>query len=529
MKVKSFRRIFLISALLALLLCTTAFAARKEGWVEKGTSIRYYAVNEEGKSQPLTGLQKIGRFSYLFDELGVLQTGWQTTPEGFRYFRKSGAPGTIGRMFTGLRKVSGKLYYFNTETGVVRVGRHQIDGAYYYFSTAKTIRDRGAALTKRWVKYKGVLYYYGSTGKMLRNRWVKKTWYVGPDGQMLKDAISPDGYLLGEDGKKVGTEKVDGFVKLGGKYYYYDLASKSFLKSKWMKVDGKMYYLNADGVRVKGWRNIGNYRYHFDRNGVRQKGVVAVGTKLYYLGYHGRLQYNTTTPDGKYKVDANGVCTRVDGSTPRILIIAGHGQGDPGATSSWGQEAKYTREFAKLIYKKLSANPSVEVDFYKNGSLSYDCYQQQSATLRAAGLLSKLTGSGSVKKQVKKAIAANPNIPVFTDYDYVLEVHFNAKVNKDPQGDGSYTGIGFYVNSRKTRCTLEWNILRNVQALGFKIWAGVCTSPNLLNARVCQELGVSYGLLETAFIDDGDDMTFYSKNKNKMAQQVASTILSYFS
>ena len=61
MKVKSFRRIFLISALLALLICTTAFAARKEGWVEKGTSIRYYAVNEEGKKERVRLIRNIAK------------------------------------------------------------------------------------------------------------------------------------------------------------------------------------------------------------------------------------------------------------------------------------------------------------------------------------------------------------------------------------------------------------------------------------------------------------------------------------
>ena len=53
-------------------------------------------------------------------------------------------------------------------------------------------------------------------------------------------------------------------------------------------------------------------------------------------------------------------------------------------------------------------------------------------------------------------------------------------------------------------------------------------SSTLFNARICQELDVSYGLLETAFIDDGDDMKFYTANKTKMAKAVSDAIVKYF-
>lgn len=33
----------------------------------------------------------------------------------------------------------------------------------------------------------------------------------------------------------------------------------------------------------------------------------------------------------------------------KLFLIAGHGEGDPGACSIWGQEANYTRELAKLV------------------------------------------------------------------------------------------------------------------------------------------------------------------------------------
>ena len=113
----------------------------------------------------------------------------------------------------------------------------------------------------------------------------------------------------------------------------------------------------------------------------------------------------------------------------------------------------------------------------------------------------------------------------------MLEVHFNAKGSgKDPQGDGRYTGVGFYINSYKSKTTLEQKIISKINALGFPSWAGgVLRSSTLFNARICQELGVSYGLLETAFIDDGDDMKFYTSKKSKMAKAVADAIIAYYS
>ena len=53
-------------------------------------------------------------------------------------------------------------------------------------------------------------------------------------------------------------------------------------------------------------------------------------------------------------------------------------------------------------------------------------------------------------------------------------------------------------------------------------------SSGLFNAKTCQSKGVSYGLLETAFIDDKDDMEYYNKNKEAMAKAVANALVSYF-
>ena len=524
-----FLRTAVLTILMLTLLSATALAAN-EGWKQKGSRIYYYYTEADGESAGLkaTGLVQIGQNYYYFNPSGVLQTGWIATEDGYRYFTPEGAPGVKGAMYTGLKTIGKYKFYFNKKTGVVTTGLVKVKKKFYYFNTSKKLGKRGRSLLKKWKTINGEKYYFGSDGVMARDCWVKNTYYVDSDGKVLKSTVTPDGYLVDADGKKVGNTKVNGWVKINKKYHYYDVSKKEFLVSAWLKLSGKKYYLNEDGIRVSGLQKIGKYTYYFNSKGVMQTGLVTIKGKNYYLNAKGRQQFNKTI-DG-YIIDADGIAVKDPNAKSKILIIPGHGQGDSGATSKWGYESHYTRQFAKLIYEELKSDGIVDVTYYKNGSINYDCYQQNAATFRALGLSGRITGSGAIKTRVKNGLKTNSNLPDFTGYDYVLEVHFNAKGSgKDPNGDGNYTGVGFYLNSYKSKYTLERNILSKIVSLGFKQWgSGVYASSTLFNARICQELGVSYGLLETAFIDDGDDMRFYTNNKSKMAKAVAAAIEDYY-
>lgn len=176
----------------------------------------------------------------------------------------------------------------------------------------------------------------------------------------------------------------------------------------------------------------------------------------------------------------------------KLLLIAGHGEGDPGACSIWGQEADYTRELAKLIKSSIGSRMSVTLyDINKN------CYAQS-----------------------KKG-----NVPDYAAHDLTLEVHFNAKAKKDPYGDGKQTGIGGYIHPNNAAKSIARCIIDQVKTLGFKEWL-LDTSTGLLNLNRAQSQGAKYFLLETAFIDDGDDMSFYTANKEKFAQAIAQGIMS---
>lgn len=175
----------------------------------------------------------------------------------------------------------------------------------------------------------------------------------------------------------------------------------------------------------------------------------------------------------------------------KILIIAGHGEGDPGACSIWGQEADYTRELAMMVKKSVGSKMSVTMyDQKKN------CYTQ----------------------------SKRGNVPEYAKYDMTLEIHFNAKAKKDPYGDGRFTGVGGYIHPENAGRHVARAIIDRVVALGFKEWL-LDTSTGLLNLNNAQRRGAKYFLLETAFIDDGDDMNFYRNHEEAFATAIAQGIM----
>ena len=178
------------------------------------------------------------------------------------------------------------------------------------------------------------------------------------------------------------------------------------------------------------------------------------------------------------------------GMKKRILIVAGHGQGDPGAVSIWGQEADLTRELAQMIYDRIDTE-TISKELY---DMEKDCYQQTK------------NGTG----------------PNYRDYDFILEIHFNAKVKKDENGDGKFTGTGGYLHTYADSKLAE-EILNAIVNLGFKNWC-LCRSEELCNCNAAWRAGTPYFLLETAFLDDGDDMNFYLNQKTKVADVVVDVL-----
>lgn len=166
----------------------------------------------------------------------------------------------------------------------------------------------------------------------------------------------------------------------------------------------------------------------------------------------------------------------------KILLISGHGAGQPGATGNGCVEADLTREITSLLANKLSN--FVDVDVYPQSNNAY---------------IDLENGKPAVN---------------FTNYNYVLEVHFNA-FNK------SAKGTEIYVTSKENGTSVEQAIM---DGLGkYFIVRGV-KRKDFYVINSIKKKGVSCALLETCFIDNKEDMDTYQKNKDGIIQAIVDGI-----
>ena len=192
----------------------------------------------------------------------------------------------------------------------------------------------------------------------------------------------------------------------------------------------------------------------------------------------------------------------------KLLVMAGHGRNidgswDPGACGCGYQEANLTRELTKLI-KKAADGAGLPCDVAPD--------RNHYSFFKAGG-----------KYDV-------------TQYNYVLEVHFNASSITDPYGDGKMKGSMVYIDRSETGHSVEDAILQKLYSVGsVQAWDGVVVTQrqeNYKNGLMVQiairRQGVSHAVLETCFITDQDDMQWYQEKKSLIAMKVVEGIIQGF-
>lgn len=178
----------------------------------------------------------------------------------------------------------------------------------------------------------------------------------------------------------------------------------------------------------------------------------------------------------------------------KILLIAGHGNGDPGACACGLKEADLTREVAAALLPKLKTYADVDL---------FDTSKNMYSYLKNGGVCN------------------------FANYDYVFEIHFNAAA-ADTAGNGKTTGAEILIHTTESGASVEETILSNIAALGFKN-RGVKRRSDLRNMNVCKKnYGVSYALIEVCFIDDRDDVNLYQQKKTEVIDAIVNGIASGF-
>lgn len=171
-----------------------------------------------------------------------------------------------------------------------------------------------------------------------------------------------------------------------------------------------------------------------------------------------------------------------------LLLIAGHGAGDPGATAAIGgkayREDTETRRVVTAIQRRLGSLCAV----YPTDRDAYQDYKK--GTLRA--------------------------VAQFQGYDFVLEVHFNAF--KAGGADGKTKGVEAYIPNGGDK-TIADKLCKAVASCGLTN-RGV-KEGNLAVINTAKSCGVPACLLEVCFLDDPDDMAVYAAKFDAITAAIA--------
>lgn len=262
-----------------------------------------------------------------------------------------------------------------------------------------------------------------------------------------------------------------GLMKNGDVYLYADQTNKSLY-------DTAVQMANSNCWLVLNYDGGGSTQCDFNGKGYTSSRIVHNFLCIWTEDtYQSTPEENPTTSTKK-----------------EILLIAGHGAGDPGARAGSWQEATETRKVVPALAEAMKNIANVTI--YDTNRNAYTDYQN--------GVLNS---------------TAN-----FNKYDYVLEIHFNAGATKT--SNNKTTGVECYVTTSESGITVEEAICKNIAACGLtnrgvkrKNWAVINTA---------KKAGVSSALLEVCFIDDPDDMAVYSSKFNDIVVAIANGIKSGF-
>ncbi|MGO5113613.1 N-acetylmuramoyl-L-alanine amidase [Candidatus Avoscillospira sp. LCP25S3_F1] len=174
-----------------------------------------------------------------------------------------------------------------------------------------------------------------------------------------------------------------------------------------------------------------------------------------------------------------------------LLLIAGHGAGDPGSVGNGYQEATETRKVVAALSNAL--NGYCNVSTYPSERNAFSDYK--------AGAL------GTTAR--------------FSLYNVVLEVHFNA-LSASPK-DGKTKGTEVFIPTTEQHMSLADRLCRNVSAVGFTN-RGV-KFKNYSVISTAKRSGPLAMLLEICFIDDPDDMQVYTSEFDAVIQAIADSII----
>lgn len=183
----------------------------------------------------------------------------------------------------------------------------------------------------------------------------------------------------------------------------------------------------------------------------------------------------------------------------KIMLVPGHGQGDPGAVANGYNERDFMRDKVVPRVKAYLEKQGHEVAIYGNNSKNRDMYQDTALGINVGN--KKDYGLYWVKNQ---------------GYEIVVEFHLDAA---SPSASGGHTIIASGVKADSMDIALQNAIQKNVGII-----RGITGRDNLLNCNVSKEININYRLLELGFITNNKDMNKIVKNLDRYCKDIAEAI-----
>ena len=224
-------------------------------------------------------------YYYVDKDNGLIKNNWVKTDHGWSW------AGADGRFIEGwFTAPNGKTWYLTSEIG------------------------SGAPVIAKSVPVDGKLYFFDTSTGLLRNSWVNmghgvEAWYwAGPDGAAISGWFkTPDGKTWYADPEHYNTVVMGG-IDIDGKYYFFD-HSNGLVTHGWIEDDGEWAWIETVGSVYSGWKHMPNGKwFYFDETEfpminkdfvyttysfpVLKKGVFTISSGTYYVDVNNGMASN---------------------------------------------------------------------------------------------------------------------------------------------------------------------------------------------------------------------------------------------
>ena len=252
----------------------------------------YYFTSD---GELLTGVQKIGKHYYFFDNTGRMEYGkysssgdyssWLTYEKGRRHFRYS-YDEKYAYMSKGFDTIGGNKYYFNKEGYLLTNDTDEPIFKSLGSGCYAILPDNTFATNEFIESNDNYTYFFGSTGNMTIDQ---------------KKYIDGDYYIFDEDGHLIHSDSEDDYLKY--------------------KYDGRSYFIYSDGALASNELvSYNDNKYYVNEKGnIITNRVIFTNGHHYYFGKSGKMVINKkiTWKGKKYYCKPNGILKHIKPSKPK--------------------------------------------------------------------------------------------------------------------------------------------------------------------------------------------------------------------